>query len=278
MKRFLALLGLLGLVGLLTILTQVGGVILLLCFPLFRWIERRLAKRSRSKRRWAKFGSFLIVYVLISVLIIPPLARLGGRVPLPIMDSPNLRPLTVWTCLFNRHYVRPALRQLLVESAERFEQQYPGSVVAYLDGNHPFWDGYPLIPHLSHKDGKKVDLAFFYEKEGKPVHRRAPTWMGYGSCELPHAGEFNQPVACAEQGSWQYSLLYHLSLRWVGHGLQFDHQRTKAYLRLLAQDGRTGKIFIEPHLKTRLGLSRYGKIRFHGCHAVRHDDHIHLQL
>lgn len=38
------------------------------------------------------------------------------------------------------------------------------------------------------------------------------------------------------------------------------------------------KIFLEPHLKTRLKLSKYSKIRFHGCHSVRHDDHIHLQL
>ncbi|MFT5619364.1 MAG: hypothetical protein ACI85I_002607, partial [Arenicella sp.] len=39
-----------------------------------------------------------------------------------------------------------------------------------------------------------------------------------------------------------------------------------------------GKVFIEPHLKTRLGLENYSKIRFHGCQAVRHDDHIHVQL
>ncbi len=33
----------------------------------------------------------------------------------------------------------------------------------------------------------------------------------------------------------------------------------------------------KPHLKTRLKLSS-AKIRFHGCQAVRHDDHIHVQL
>ena len=38
------------------------------------------------------------------------------------------------------------------------------------------------------------------------------------------------------------------------------------------------KIFIEPHLKQRLGLQKENKIRFHGCGAVRYDDHKHVQL
>ena len=38
-----------------------------------------------------------------------------------------------------------------------------------------------------------------------------------------------------------------------------------------------GKVFIEPHLKDRMKLTN-SKIRFHGCGAVRHDDHIHIQL
>jgi len=39
----------------------------------------------------------------------------------------------------------------------------------------------------------------------------------------------------------------------------------------------TGKIFIEPHLVKRLKLAS-NKIRFQGCRAVRHDDHLHVQL
>lgn len=39
-----------------------------------------------------------------------------------------------------------------------------------------------------------------------------------------------------------------------------------------------GKLFLEPHLKSRWRLGAYDKIRFHGCKAVRHDDHLHIQL
>ena len=38
-----------------------------------------------------------------------------------------------------------------------------------------------------------------------------------------------------------------------------------------------GKDFIEPHLAKRLGATT-SKIRFQGCKAARHDDHIHVQL
>jgi hypothetical protein len=53
--------------------------------------------------------------------------------------------------------------------------------------------------------------------------------------------------------------------------------RTKALVNMFVSEYEIGKIFIEPHLKTRLKLTS-DKIRFHGCQAVRHDDHIHVQL
>ncbi|MBB3160132.1 hypothetical protein FHS25_000564 [Rhizobium laguerreae] len=37
------------------------------------------------------------------------------------------------------------------------------------------------------------------------------------------------------------------------------------------------KIFIEPHLKNALGIAD-SHIRFQGCRAARHDDHIHIQV
>lgn len=41
---------------------------------------------------------------------------------------------------------------------------------------------------------------------------------------------------------------------------------------------RTHKIFIEPHEKQKLSLTSKYKIRIHGCKAIRHDDHIHLEV
>ena len=47
--------------------------------------------------------------------------------------------------------------------------------------------------------------------------------------------------------------------------------------RLLSRDPRIGKIFLEPHLAAQFG-SGAPKIRFQGCAAALHDDHIHIQL
>ena len=39
-----------------------------------------------------------------------------------------------------------------------------------------------------------------------------------------------------------------------------------------------GKILLEPHLAHRLGVEGRPNIRFQGCRAARHDDHIHVQI
>ncbi len=101
--------------------------------------------------------------------MIPPLAALAGRVPLPCRAEPG-RPVAAGSplyCLLNRNYVDPRLVPLLdALAAAAMEQAYPGTVTPYLDANFPFLDGMPLAPHLSHDDGRKLDLAFFYADPG----------------------------------------------------------------------------------------------------------------
>ena len=59
---------------------------------------------------------------------------------------------------------------------------------------------------------------------------------------------------------------------------EFDRDANRFLLQKIMDQSEVKKVFIEPHLQKRLKLNRYKKIRFHGCHAVRHDDHIHFQL
>jgi hypothetical protein len=51
----------------------------------------------------------------------------------------------------------------------------------------------------------------------------------------------------------------------------------KKIIENILANSNVSKVFIEPHLKNRLNLN-HSKIRFHGCRAVRHDDHIHFQI
>lgn len=261
----------------LTVLTQVGGLIYLLCKPLFTSLNKI---NNQIKRTFAKTLAFSLIYLLFTVLIVPSIALQFGRVPLPVIQQETaLKPLNIFTCLLNRHYVTKEMKDVLITSAKTFKIQYPQSTIQYLDANFPFWDGFSLLPHLSHNDGKKVDLAFFYldSKLNKPSEH-TPSFIGYGVYEEPYKNENNTPADCKRKGYWQYNILGKIVPQYKSKHFTLDQGRTKFLIEILSQNNHIGKIFIEPHLKKRLTLSHDQKIRFHGCQAVRHDDHIHIQL
>lgn len=132
-----------------------------------------------------------------------------------------------------------------------------------------------MLPHLSHNDGRKVDLSFFYTSGGISGNLK-PSNTGYGKFEGPRNDEFNQTKECKSKGSWHYDYTKFLTLGGRSD-LKFDAKYTRELINLIAEERLTQKILIEPHLKKRMHLTN-AKIRFQGCHAVRHDDHIHYQI
>ncbi|WP_431166935.1 hypothetical protein [Tenacibaculum halocynthiae] len=262
------------LIILLTAITQIGGVIYLISLI----IKPYLINRTRLNKKIVFSGVFIIMYFLFSVLIIPPVAKSYGREALPVFSNKNLKPLNIMTCILNRHYVRPELKENIKSVAKKMNKKYPNTILSYLDANFPFYNGFPLLPHLSHNDGKKLDIAFFYkDKSDNELNKKTPSFMGYGVFEEPKKGEYNAPKNCKDKGFWQYSILENFVPQWKKEDMVFDSKRTKSMVQFMLQEKNTGKIFIEPHLKTRMGLQN-NKIRFHGCRAVRHDDHVHLQI
>lgn len=261
---------------LLTILTQVGGVVYLLSI-LTHKLTDKWASNNFLKATY-RLISFVMLYCLTTFLIVPVIAKPLGRVPLPLTEENNLRPLNMLTCFLNRNYVRPSLRQTAFEVAKQMNDKFPQTTVNYLDANFPFIDKFPLIPHLSHNDGKKLDLSFCYRdtKTGEPTNE-CPSFIGYGICEEPLPNEKNTADFCEDKGFWQYSFLTKVISQNNKQDFTFDSDKTRALVNLFEAQPTIGKIFIEPHLKTRLNLTSE-KIRFHGCQAVRHDDHIHVQL
>lgn len=259
----------------LTILTQIGGIVYLLHFLPYRFISRKISKPVWS--RLAKTGTFLLFYSAATFLFVPLLAGLGGRVPMPLTENRFVQPHNVLTCFLNRHYVKRELRDVTFAVAEQLQKQHPGTVISYLDANFPFIDGFPLLPHLSHNDGRKLDLSFYYTNPGGEAIHEAPSFTGYGICEEPLPGEHDQPALCALQDHSQYSLLKKLTPQGSKNSFIFDANRTRQLAEGFAAQPAIGKLFIEPHLKTRLQLGST-KFRYHGCRAVRHDDHLHVQL
>jgi len=265
-------------VVLLTLLTQIGGLLMLVV-----WSVSRLAlPHAMGAWRRAAINAvlFVVTYAAISVLVVPPLAALGGRVSLPCRTQPDraFAAGSVLLCAFNRHYVVPDLVVLLNELSNEIDRAFPGTTTLFLDANFPFLNGFPLLPHLSHGDGRKLDLAFYYaDADGRYLQAATRSPIGYWAFEQPSAGDAS---SCATR-SW-------LSLRWDLNFLQdkfpdrvLEPRRTSAALQWLLSEGlrfKVDRIFIEPYLVARLGVQASPALGFQGCRAARHDDHIHIQI
>lgn len=258
----------------LTLLTQIGGLAYILAV-----LSGRYICKSAPFCGIMTAMAFLILYGslnAVSALAAPHF----GRVSLPCSNQKNhmISMQSPLYCLLNRHYVTPDLEHAVFQLAAYMNTTFPGTVTIILDAGFPFFDGFPLLPHLSHHDGRKLDLAFFYLNENAaymPGKTKSP--IGYWAFEEP-APESPQP--CANRNDW-------LTLRWdmkwfapLLHPLKLDKQRTSAALQWLSSTGQgfgVTKILLEPHLKDALDVDS-DRVRFQGCRAARHDDHIHIEI
>jgi len=259
--------GHIGLILLLTLITQIGGVI----YVLSSLISRGWKRRRRFKMTLLFFG----LYFTATLLVVPFIAPLFGREK--VKHTSNISATNYMTIVLNRNYVKPELNNLLREVSEDLIKQDSNIVISYLDANFPFINGFPLLPHLSHNDGKKIDLSLMYISENGELSNLKKSISGYGVFVNSNQDEFNQTNFCKENGYFQYDFPKYLTFGQINKELVFSEKDTKSLVNCILKKSKLGKLFIEPHLKSRLKLN-HPKVRFHGCGAVRHDDHIHIQL
>ncbi len=238
-------------IAILTAVTQVGGLAWLMAMAM-RW-------------RWI---SFAFVYACLSGAAVLVAPMVSGREALPCFGDGPLRAQNFAYCALNRHYVDADLADVARDLAARVAAQHPGTKTRTLDGNFPFFEDFPLLPHLSHDDGGTLDLAFYWQQDGTYLPGRSRSPIGYW-------GYADGPSTCPPR--WD-------DLRWDMPWLQsqlpqmdLDRPRMRTALSHLSGDDRVSKILIEPHVQAAMGIG-HPKIRFQGCRAARHDDHIHIQL
>lgn len=271
-RRLILLIGAGLLFVLLTALTQLGGLVFLASLGI------ALMLRRKSLAALAGIAFFLVALPLANLFVAPALATLYGRVALPCAGEPYAA-LSSLYCVLGRNYARPEVRTMLEAMARDLARDHPGLVVATLDTGFPVIDGFPLPPHLSHDDGRRIDLAYFYKNAaGDSAPLAAPSFLGYWGFEAPaRPGD----AACTDKARW---LTFRWDMDWfqafVRRDLALDEERTAAMLRWLTETGPqygVSKILLEPHMAKRLGASS-PMIRFQGCRAARHDDHIHVEV
>jgi len=261
------------LVVFLTALTEIGGVLLWFSYGIGGAIEQQRGKLNGT----ITFGAFVVLYALFSSFIVPMAAPFFGRVALNCFASVN-HPYEANSpiyCILNRHYVQPEAREVVEDLSVHMNQKHPGTVVSYLDANFPFLNGIPLLPHQSHSDGKKLDIAFFYihaeSHEGQPKGGAWP--IGYWAF-APTWKQVNETPLNFEGGIFRWNMKW---LQNLFSGLELDRDRTAEVVKFLTATKTVQRVFLEPYLMDALN-TRNEKIGFAGFNAARHDDHIHFQI
>ncbi|MGJ8742983.1 hypothetical protein [Polaribacter sp.] len=243
-----------------------GGIVYVLSLLLIH----KKTKKKVLKRSFV----FISLYLFSTFLILPYVAPFFGREK--IQDSPFLKAHSFFYTVANRNYVQPELQKALKQISTEFAKQHPGITLVYLDANFPFINNFPLLPHISHNDGKKIDVSLIYENSNGEITNKKPSVSGYGVFTEATKKEYNQSEVCKNRGNWQYDFTKYITLG-SNKNLRFSKSATRDLVNSILKQKSIGKLFIEPHLKTRMNI-QHQKVRFHGCKAVRHDDHIHFQL
>jgi hypothetical protein len=270
--KFLQVFSFLSLIVLLTFFTQIGGLILLLCLPVFIYFPRNI------QNKWSKLGIraifFITIYLLATFYAVPPLAKKLGKVPMPFANK-YVKPANRLYCILNRNYVVPDMRQTSIKVGKSLAEEFPGTELQYLDGGFPFFN-MRLFPHFDHSTGYSLDVALFYKTfDGKSTNEKTSN-SGYGVFVEPTEEERNRPRECHETGHWQYSFTEYLTFG-GSKKLLFDAKRTKRMVQLYAEKDEVRYMLLEPHVRERMNLKEK-KMHLQGCTAVRHDDHVHVRV
>ena len=237
----------------LTVLSQLGGLAWFLALVLAR------------RRGWLVFVVAFLAFhggFSASARVVAPIY---GRVAIPCSGEGAVAHSWMF-CALNRTYVTPELARVLDDLAAHIDNLYPGRRVRVLDAGFPFGEGFPLLPHLSHDDGRKADLAFWYEGEAT----RSP--IGYWAFEEPAPSA----AVCASTTWWSMRWNMAWLQPWMG-AAALDEEVTREAIVWLKAVLPGGRIFLEPYLARRLRVTG-DPVGFQGCRAARHDDHIHIQL
>ena len=251
----------------LTLTTQVGGLVL---WPFWSWTFGRFQNPSKSYRL-KRIGTLTLIYTVFSLLILPLIANQTGRKRLPLYATKELPtgPQSILFPLLNRTYVRKHTYDVFIKAVQETAQKHPGTIIRYLDAGFPF-PYIHLLPHLSHVDGQKIDVAFLFQKEGVYIDKaRSPIgYWGYAKetsdqC-VGHKSKYIIPLR------WDFDWLQPLL-----PDLDLDVAKNRTLFKALAKDKKTCGILLEPPLHK---LLKSSKLKSNSCNVARHDDHFHLDI
>ncbi len=261
----------LALVLVLSFFTQVGG--------LFIWVTLCLnADDIGWRHRLKRWFLPLAAYLFGTFALMPKISHLWGRVVLPCSSSFGypLSARTSLSCLANRRYVKPHVRDTVLEVSKKIDRLYPLVELHYFDAGFPV-PRLPLFPNTTHKSGLELDFSFIWKDLSSRKLLPSPSPIGYWG--------YSQPKTPRECGS-PYRFLgvipvdYRLDLpwfQWFLPNLKIDTKKTKVLLGFFTQHSEVRQVVLEPHLIQTLADNN-SKIIPNACDMARHDDHFHIDF
>jgi len=184
-------------------------------------------------------------------------------------ETPGLETGSLVFCGLARHYVTPAAKRTIMEITTSLRDQGLPTLqtldASSRSGRKPLW------PHLSHGDGRQLDVSLYFRDKASlaPVHPKNDL-AGYGHYSPALAGE---PSPCGTAKRPMDLGNPSANVTW-----ELDEAATRKLILDFARHPQVRRVFLAPHLKARLQLQAQDKIRFAGCHAARHDDHLHVEF
>ena len=198
----------------LTTLTQIGGIVYLLSIV--------ISTKWNKKLKFKTLIIFTSLYFFSTLLIIPLISPVFGREKVKHTDK--IKPTNYMTVLLNRNYVSPKLNDLLSKTGKKLNGT--NIEIHYLDANFPFIDKFPLLPHLGHDDGKKIDISLVYETENGIIINKQKSISGYGVFETPKPNEYDQIKKCLKK-NFLYDFPKYLTFGEINKNLVFSEKGTK---------------------------------------------------
>ena len=113
----------------LTLLTQTGGIIFILSI----YISRKTKQDFIGKR----VATFLILYFVFTLLIIPFIAPIFGREK--VVNTNKIKPTNYISVLLNRNYARPEMNKVLLAIESDLNKKNSTIEIRYLDANFPYY-------------------------------------------------------------------------------------------------------------------------------------------
>ena len=217
-----------------------------------------------------RVGLWVLTIFVIVFMVLPALRQLAPTQPGWRLFSVSRGGVVAQNPKFwleGRAYGREDVYRALLYAAGRVQRSHPGTYVAYMDVSARM--GGPIAKHLSHRDGKDVDILFFGRSE-QGLEPRSISWNTVG-----------------------YGLDYQCDTRLNPAGWSFDAERGWAFLMALRDNGHASvdRIFVEPCVEE--WLVEFGQsakapsedirwaidtLRYAGPRAGDHLDHFHIRF